>query len=168
MSRAFVREQDGDSAADEYPERPQSPHPNYLTAAGYSHMEKRKFTLQRELESLGDSADAPLSSDRRAQIERDLRYLNGRLERAIVVDVAAQPVDEVYFGARVEVLDENNVTRAFTLVGEDEADVAGGRVSWISPLGQALMGARVGDSVSWKRPAGNVELEIRAISYLRD
>jgi transcription elongation GreA/GreB family factor len=57
------------------------------------------------------------------------------------------------------------VTREFAIVGEDEADAAGGKVSWVSPLAKAMLGARAGDVVTWQRPAGNVELEITAIRY---
>jgi transcription elongation GreA/GreB family factor len=53
----------------------------------------------------------------------------------------------------------------FRIVGEDEADVASGKVSFLSPLAKAMIGARVGDTVKWRRPAGEVELEILEISY---
>jgi len=51
----------------------------------------------------------------------------------------------------------------FAVVGEDEADPARGRISWVSPLARALAEARVGDAVVWKRPTGEVELTIVAI-----
>jgi transcription elongation GreA/GreB family factor len=50
-------------------------------------------------------------------------------------------------------------------VGEDEADAAAGKISWVSPLARTLMGASVGDTVTWKRPAGDLELEIVSIRY---
>jgi transcription elongation GreA/GreB family factor len=53
----------------------------------------------------------------------------------------------------------------FTIVGEDEADVATGKVSWLSPLAKALIGARVGDTVKWRRPVGDTDLEILDIHY---
>ena len=54
---------------------------------------------------------------------------------------------------------------AGAVVGDDEADVAAGKISWASPLGRAMMGAKVGDTVKWRRPAGDVEVEIVEIAY---
>ncbi len=57
------------------------------------------------------------------------------------------------------------MARSFAIVGEDEADAAAGKVSWVSPLARALLGSSVGDIVTWRRPTGDVELEIVAIDY---
>lgn len=65
----------------------------------------------------------------------------------------------------VEVVDSEDRPHRFEIVGEDEADVSAGRISWASPLAQSLIGAGVGDTVVWKRPAGNLELEVTRISY---
>ena len=54
----------------------------------------------------------------------------------------------------------------FHIVGDDEADVATGSISWASPLARAMLGARVGDTVKWQRPAGMSEVEIVAIAYV--
>ncbi len=48
---------------------------------------------------------------------------------------------------------------------DDEADVTAGRISWASPLAKAMIGAKVGDTVKWRRPAGDAEVEITKISY---
>ena len=55
--------------------------------------------------------------------------------------------------------------RRFTIVGEDEADPSAGKISWVSPLARVLVGASVGDTVVWKRPAGDKNLEITKIRY---
>ena len=55
--------------------------------------------------------------------------------------------------------------RTFTIVGEDEADLATLKVSYVSPLAEALLGAHVGDRVVWHRPAGDLELTVTAIAY---
>ena len=55
--------------------------------------------------------------------------------------------------------------RTFTIVGEDEADLAALKVSYVSPLADALIGSRVGDRVVWRRPAGDLELTVKQISY---
>ena len=84
---------------------------------------------------------------------------------AVVVDLAGQPPGIVAFGARVAVRDGNDRHRAWRIVGENQAAVDQGMVSWISPLARALVGARVGDIVIWQRPSGDLELEVTAISY---
>lgn len=163
MSRAFVRETDFDAAGAELPERPQSPHANYVTPHGLRELHDRCDSLKARYAELSGDADDPMRQQELREVERDLRYYQDRLERAIPVDPAEQAYDEVHFGARVEVEDEDGETQQFTIVGEDEADAASNKVSWVSPLARALMGARVGDSVTWKRPAGNKVLTITAI-----
>ncbi len=163
MSRAFVKEADGDMVADDAPERPRSAHPNYVTPAGLAELEARRAALAADRAAY--AAKGLEGKPALAHAERALRYLDARIEDAIVVDPAAQPAGEVRFGARVTVEDEDGETRGFTIVGEDEADAAAGKVSWLSPLARALAGGRVGDVVTWRRPAGDLELEITAIDY---
>jgi transcription elongation GreA/GreB family factor len=164
MSRAFVKEDNEDLLGEELPERPVSPQPNYVTASGIEQLRAKVDALQAEHARLKQAEEA-FDRPRLIQIERDLRYFQARLESAIVVDVAAQPRDEVRFGASVKTQDEEGGTHTFTIVGDDEADVAEGRVSWQSPLAKALMGARAGDTVTWNRPAGSTTLEVLEILY---
>lgn len=165
MSRAFVSESDTDAAATALPDLPQSPHPNYVTRHGLQQLEERLAAARQELQQLAQAPDDPAKELRLAQVNRDIRYLEARLERAIPVDPAQQPTDEVAFGAVVDVLDTAGAHHEFAIVGEDEADAEKGKVSWVSPLARALIGAGVGDVVLWRRPAGTVELEIEAIRY---
>lgn len=166
MSRAFVKESDGDQPGDELPERPQSPHPNYVTAAGLKALERQLEALQKERRELAEASDpALLNREHLKLVERDLRYLQERLDRAQPIDPASQPQDRVGFGAAVETVDENDEKRRFVIVGEDEADPKHGKISWVSPLARAITGAKVGDTVTWKRPAGDLALEIAAIGY---
>ncbi|HWA12212.1 MAG TPA: GreA/GreB family elongation factor [Burkholderiales bacterium] len=164
MSRAFVKEDTEDRLGEELPERPVSDQPNYVTHAGIVQLRERVEALQAELAQIKQAGEA-LDRPRRSQVERDLRYYQSKLDGAIVVEVPAQPRDEVRFGARVEAQDEEGGRHRFTIVGEDEADVAEGKVSWLSPLARALMGAKVGDTVTWQRPAGATGLEVLEIRY---
>ncbi len=166
MSRAFVKEADGDMVADDAPERPRSEHPNYVTPAGLGQLEARRAGLA--VERAAHAAAGLRGKPALAHAERELRYLDARIEDAIVVDPATQPAGEVRFGARVTVADDDGATRDFTIVGEDEADAAAGKVSWLSPLARALAGGHIGDAVTWRRPAGDLELEITAIDYSKD
>ena len=166
MSRAFVKDDNEDLAGEELPERPVSSEPNYITPAGLAKLRSKVEELHDEhvrLKGAKEDFDRP----RLAEVERDLRYYQARLESAIVVDVSTQPMEEVHFGARVKTEDEDGTVQSIVIVGEDEADAAHGRVSWQSPLAKALMGAKVGDTVTWNRPAGSTTLDILEIHYPR-
>ena len=165
MSRAFVREPDGDEIVDALPELPQQPIPNYVTPQGMADLQARCERLRRERDALQAHDEGMVEAAKLAHIRRDLRYVEGRIGHAVVVDPAGQPRDVVAFGATVEVEDEDGARQHWRIVGENEADSARGMVSWISPLARALTGARVGEAVTWRRPAGDRELEIVAIRY---
>lgn len=164
MSRAFTKEPDA-PASDDMPDRPQSDHPNYVTPGGLALLQAQLHKLQKQRNALAETADDPMKQQQLAQLERDMRYCQGRIDRAVVVDLAKQPADEVHFGAIVQVRDDKGEVREFAIVGEDEADVTHGKVSWVSPLAKAMLGAKVGDTVTWQRPAGDVVLEITRIRY---
>ena len=162
MSRAFVKEDDG-APGEPLPERPISEHPNYVTPSGLAQLEARLQELEAErLELARDDDDA---AERLRYVERELRYYRRRLETAVPVDPARQPDSVVAFGATVTVDDGSGVQQGYTIVGEDEADPDAGLVSWVSPLSRVLEGARVGDRVRWRRPAGALDLIVVAIDY---
>ena len=166
MSRAFVKDSDDDLAAGELPERPLSAHPNYVTPQGLEQLQARLRELQEQHEQLAPLAPEDSNAKQKLRVvERDLRYFNAQLERADLVDLHGQPRDEVHFGATVRIRDEDGKEHRFTIVGDDEADVAAGKISWASPLAKAMIGAHVGDTVVWRRPAGDAEVEIVEISY---
>src|SRR6267142_6768754 len=164
MSRAFVKEDTEALTGEELPERPVSSGPNYVTQAGIEGLRAKVDQLHAEHAQLKHAAE-DFDRPRLTQIERDLRYFQAKLESAIPVDLAAQPRDEVRFGASVKTEDETGASHTFTIVGQDEADVVHGKVSWQSPLAKALMGAVVGDTVTWQRPAGDTTLEVLDIRY---
>ena len=164
MSRAFVKEDNEALTGEELPERPVSAEPNYVTQAGFEGLRAKVDQLHAEHAQLKRDAE-DFDRPRLTEIERDLRYFQARLESAIPVDLAAQPRDVVRFGASVTTEDESGAMQSFTIVGEDEADVIHGKVSWQSPLSTALMGAKVGDTVTWDRPAGATTLEVLDIGY---
>jgi transcription elongation factor GreB len=165
MSRAFLNEDKFEQAGDELVERPVSAHPNYVTPAGLKQLQNEAERLEALRMTLVARKDDPFAIQQKAEVERDLRYYAAKLEGAIVVDPAAQPSDEVRLGAVVSMEDEDGNALEFAIVGEDEADVSSNKVSWVSPLAKALIGAHIGDSVKWHRPAGDKELEIIAIRY---
>lgn len=166
MSRAFVKESDDDFSASELPERPVPDHANYVTPHGMELLRARVRELAEQHEQLKSVAEEDSEAKRKLrEVERDQRYFNAQLERAELVDPAGHPQGEVRFGAIVKVEDAAGAVQAFNIVGDDEADVVAGKISWGSPLARSLLGAKVGDSVKWQRPAGEVEVEIVAIDY---
>ena len=165
MSRGFVKEDDLEHAGTDLPERPISEHPNYVTPAGLQQLQAQESVLEKERQQLAPLKDDPVAQQRLAMVERDLRYLQARLESALLVDPAQQSGEQVLFGAKVTVEDENGDRHVFMIVGEDEADIAANKVSWVSPLANSLLGHKIGDSVTWLRPAGNQTLEITEIDY---
>ena len=166
MSRAFVKESDDDLTAGELPERPVPPHVNYVTPRGLELLHGRVRELTEHHEQLKrDAPDESEAKQKLREIERDLRYFRSQLERATLVDTAHQPREEVHFGAEVQIEDDSGALQTFTIVGDDEADVSQGRISWASPLARAMIGAKVGDSVVWHRPAGEAEVTIVDINY---
>ena len=168
MSRAFTKE--GDDAGTELPERPLSEHPNYVTPNGLQQLKAQLELAEKERSLLlaneeGVSNLDPLAKQKIAMLERDMRYFSARQVSAILTDPASQSTELVLFGATVSVEDDEGTLHQFTIVGEDEADIAANKVSWVSPLAKALIGHKVGESVIWQRPAGNLNLEIIAIHY---
>jgi transcription elongation GreA/GreB family factor len=103
----------------------------------------------------------------RAQSPAERKRLENRIADIVVLE---PPADRsvVAFGATVDVRVESAGSRRFTIVGVDEADVRAGRISTLSPLGRALLGARAGDVVIWHRPVGDVSVTIDAITYETD
>jgi len=158
MSRAFVNEDQAAEQTDLPVERQVSTQPNYVTPKGFSELQAKVAHLQarhNELSALGEQAD----KQQVAELERDLRYFNQRLQSAQVV-VPATSTEKVQIGSWVTFADEQGAEQRVQLVGEDQAKAASGLINWSSPLGRALLGARPGDEVLWRRPAGDRLIEI--------
>ncbi|MGX2041571.1 GreA/GreB family elongation factor [Methylocaldum sp. MU1018] len=162
MSRAFVKEPDGEQAGDDLPERPRSSYTNYVTPKGLAQLQEKVRALSAQRDALAGNDDLGARQQLK-QVERDLHYYEERVQSAVVVSPEAQTDDKVRFGSTVDVLDSDGRTLRFTIVGEDEADAAQEKISWMSPLARALLEAQVGDVVTWKRPVGDKELEVVAI-----
>lgn len=163
MSRAFVKESDRD---DDLPEIPISEHPNHVTPRGLAQLHGRLGATQRAHAALRDEQQDGVAADAKLRyLEREMRWLEARQATATVVDPVRQPRDRVAFGAQVDVADADGNESRYRIVGEDEADAEHGDVSWVSPLAQALLGASVGDAVLWRRPIGDVLIEVLAIGY---
>jgi transcription elongation factor GreB len=91
--------------------------------------------------------------------------LEERIAAATLVDVAKQPRSEVRFGATVEVRTATGQLRTYRIVGVDEAEPSAGLVAFVSPIARALLGRKVGESVTVRTPRGEDELEVVRIAY---
>jgi transcription elongation GreA/GreB family factor len=161
MSRAFVNEDNAAAQADQPVERQVSAQPNYVTPAGLAQLQAKVAEVQNLLN--GQNAKGELADkQRQADLERDWRYFNQRLQSAQLV-VPASSTDKVQIGAWVTFADEQGHEQRVQLVGEDQADAPSGLINWGSPLGRALLGAQVGDEVVWKRPVGDLVIEVLGI-----
>lgn len=153
--------------------------PNYLTPEGAKKLasELNHLASVERARVVQEVADAAAQGDRSEnaeytygkkrlrEIDRRIRFITKRLEGAVVVKQEEGAHLEVRFGARVEVVDENEKRSGYLIVGPDEANPSEGRVSFQSPLGKALMKRKVGDVVTVQRPLGEIELEIVVIEY---
>ena len=113
-----------------------------------------------------ENGDYLYGRKRMREIDRELGYLSRRMKACRVVDPANQPDrSRVFFGARVELADEEDERRTVQIVGDDEQDAGKGRVGWSSPIAKAIKGASIGDVRTVRLPSGVKEWEIMAIDY---
>jgi transcription elongation factor GreB len=182
VSKAFTKETDDAPDEDLEPEAAE-PLPagakNYITPAGHRRLRAELAQLWEQerpklvetvawAASNGDrseNADYLYGKRRLREVDRRIRFLSKRLERAAVVDNAGQDHDRAYFGATVTYADRAGAERTICIVGMDEVDPARGRVSWVAPIAKALLKAREGDVVTVRTPAGAEEIEVVAIRY---
>jgi transcription elongation factor GreB len=113
-----------------------------------------------------ENGDYLYGRKRMREIDRELGYLARRMKACRVVDPANQPdKGRVFFGATVELADEDDNLRTVTIVGDDEQDAGAGKVGWSSPIARALKGAAIGDCRTVRLPGGVKEWEVMAIRY---
>ena len=158
MSVAFTREEDLESQAADVPDRPISPHPNMVTNSGLASIERQLEDARAAYAAARAAGDISTDRTAMARATRDLRYWSARRGSAQLAEPDPTP-GKVQFGGTVEVERDDGRRQVFRIVGEDEADPAQGRISYVSPLARALAGATVGDVVA---VAGG-EVEVLAV-----
>jgi transcription elongation factor GreA len=125
-----------------------------LEGPGRTEMAAR-IKVARELGDLKENAEYHIAKEDQAHLETRIKRLRERLRTAVVVEVDGG-ADSFSFGRTAEVLDETKgAVITWTLVGSTEADLAAGRLSAESPIGQALLDAKPGEPVEVQTPRGN-------------
>ncbi len=182
VSKAFTKETDTPDEDDDFDGAPPIPRgsKNYMTRAGHDRLRAELLHLLDEerprvvevvhwAASNGDrseNGDYLYGKKRLREIDRRIRFLTRRLDVAEVVTPALHHgADQVFFGATVTFAREDGSEETVTILGIDEADTSQGQVSWVSPVAQALLKARVGDEVKLRTPTGGQVLEVLAVQY---
>lgn len=184
MSKAFTKEDgNGEGPDDDYDEPDLIPAgvKNYMTPPGYEVLAKELEWLLREERpriteivswaagngDRSENGDYLYNKKRLREIDRRMRYLIKRTESAEVVDPARQQgLEQVFFGATVTYVRQDDSEVTVKLVGVDEADMDQGKINWLSPVGRALFKGRIGDEVNVRTDAGIEVLEIISIEYV--
>src|SRR5574337_1605692 len=169
MNKAFTRESDADDDDEPTPAPLPPGTKNYLTPGGYARLRAELLHLMDEerpqvVEAVhwaarngdrSENGDYLYGKKRLREIDRRIRFLTKRLEIAEVVDPSVHAGSEqVFFGATVTYIDDEDMERTVTILGVDEADNGVQQISWISPVARALLKAREGDEVTLQTPAG--------------
>jgi transcription elongation factor GreB len=177
MRKGFTREPKRDD--------PTTPVKNYITPSGLQRLkDEHRFLLSRERPAVtevvawaagngdrSENADYQYGKRRLRQIDGRIRFLTKRIEAAEVVDPeaprAGQSKTRAFFGATVRYANASGAERVVSIVGTDEVDLNRNYISWVSPVGRALMKSAAGDSVVLQAPGGTEYLTVLEVRYQR-
>jgi transcription elongation factor GreB len=167
------------------PDGPSTPGPNYITPGGLERLkDERRFLLTRDRPAVtevvawaasngdrSENADYQYAKRRLRQIDGRIRFLAKRIEAAELVDPEAprsgQRETNAFFGATVRYANPAGEERVASIVGTDEVDLNRNHISWVSPLGRALIKSAAGDTVVLHAPGGTENLTVLEVRYER-
>jgi transcription elongation factor GreB len=171
------------------PDAPATLVKNYITPSGLERLkDEHRFLLTRERPAVtevvawaasngdrSENADYQYGKRRLRQIDGRIRFLTKRIEAAEVVDPEAPRAGQAksmekpraFFGATVRYANAAGAERVVSIVGTDEIDLNRNHISWVSPLGRALMKSAAGDSVVLQLPGGTEYLTVLEVCYER-
>lgn len=181
MSKAFTKENDSDIDDDLDEPDPLPMHvKNLMTPTGHAALQTElKWLLREERPRIveivswaagngdrSENGDYLYNKKRLREIDRRIRYLTKRLEDVEIVDPRKQQgLEQVFFGATVTYVHEDEREITVKLVGVDEADLDAGKINWLSPVAKSLMKARIGDSIELRLSGGIEVIEVVEIIY---
>lgn len=124
------------------------------------------ISVAREHGDLSENAEYHAAKEKQSFIEGRIMELEDKLSRADVIDVSKIKGSKIVFGATVMIIDvDSEEEYTYRIVGEDEADIASGKVSNTSPMARALIGKEVGDEAEVAAPGGAKVYEIADVSF---
>jgi transcription elongation factor GreB len=190
MTKAFTKQPDAKRDGHDHVAKPgalagTAPAKNYITPSGLQRLrDERRFLLTRERPAVtqvvawaasngdrSENADYQYGKRRLREIDRRIRFLTKRIDAAEVVDPEAprtgRAATQVFFGATVRFANAAGTERVVSIVGLDEVDLNRNHISWLSPLGRALMKAGPGDRVVLRAPGRTDQLQILEVRYER-
>jgi len=115
---------------------------------------------------LSENAEYHAAKEQQGHIEDRIRELEGKLSRANVIDPTALAGERIVFGATVTLIDENDETVIYQIVGEEEGDVKAGKISYQSPIARALIGRRLEDEVTVITPGGERYYDVEKVEFI--
>jgi transcription elongation factor GreB len=180
MSKAFTKESDGDDDTDdEVVEAPRPKGTQHITKEGFDALqaelhrlwkvERPKITEEVSVAAAqgdrSENAEYIYGKKKLREIDRRVRYLQRRLDAVTIVVPSREQLGRVFFGAWFTIEDEEEKTLTYRIVGTDEIDLAARKISVASPVAQALIGKRVGDTTIVQRPKGPTEVTVMKVWY---
>lgn len=158
---------------------PRKPSSKYITPQGKARMEEELRYLWKEKRPLvtqsvseaaaqgdrSENAEYIYGKKQLREIDSRVRYLSKRLDDMVAVDRIPDDIKKVFFGAWVELEDEEGNIKQFRIVGPDEFDIKLGFISMDSPLAQALLNKREGDDIRVQGPNGILEYYLSRVQY---
>jgi transcription elongation factor GreB len=153
---------------------------NYITNIGFQRLEfELNHLLYSERPELlkiiqwaasngdrSENADYLYGKKRLREIDRRIRFLQSRINSAVIINPENINSQKVLFGATVKIVDQDGVEKSICIVGVDEVNTSKGHLSWQSPIGKALLGKEINDEIEVDSPSGKIILEILEIKYM--
>ncbi len=151
-----------------------------MTAEGHQRLEAELKILKHEQRpavikaieearahgDLSENAEYHAAKEQQGFIESRINDIEGKVSRSEVIDPSDLSGDKVVFAATVSMADEDDKIVKYQIVGVDEVDVSAGKISYISPIGRALIGRKIGDEVEVKTPRGETYYEITKVEFV--
>jgi len=151
-----------------------------MTAEGHQRLEVELKNLKHEQRpavikaieearahgDLSENAEYHAAKEQQGFIESRIQDIEGKVSRAEVIDPRDLSGDKVLFAATVSLEDEDDNPVQYQIVGVDEVDVPAGKISYISPIGRALIGRKIGDEIEVKTPRGETYYQITKVKFI--
>jgi transcription elongation factor GreA len=125
---------------------------------------EKRLGVAREMGDLSENAEYDSAREELWRLDKQISDLRNYMARSEIIDPSKKRTDEVSFGSKIKIRDlKNKEVIEYTLVGEKESNPSDGFISVSSPVGQGLVGHKIGEKIDIKVPAGVLHYEIISI-----